>query len=560
MGLAALALVAVASCGGATPLGAAPDVEETPDGMEALPDTAPDEETPDDAKARADVAPVDAAVPVDAETDAEAALDAEEPLDAQEASADAAPDNAETPDDAEASGCPGGCSEDETCTMGRCVPRCSAGWRTCGGDRECAIDLLNDDRHCGACGRACGAETRCIRGACIMPGVHLLAPISAHRVISARPWLRWEMPPGADMARVEVCDAPTCARVTHRWEVSGSSVRPAVALPVGVHFWRVSARRGGAFGAATARPWEFEVRGAVPPEEGGERPPLFDLDGDGVVDRVDIYVPMSSTPPHRRVAVYRSSARSERPDLTQVGDAWVRDLEGRPDGGVARTWSAFALGDMNGDGYGDMGFVDSYPVARWGDPNWWTYLWVYFGSPAGEPLAQLIVSFGALSPTAFGFRVSPVGDRNGDGFGDLAGYLSGGLSVDAFTVFGGRRREFELERYPSSGIYFVRGDFNADGREDLAVSFNGASSFPWTFIERRGMATRPFTSESPITPCDAVARLERWHWDGVRVIDHDDDGYDDLLVSDPERGSGVVLRGSPAGLSRPECIAVIRGP
>ncbi|MFO0601948.1 MAG: hypothetical protein U0324_02180 [Polyangiales bacterium] len=445
-------------------------------------------------------------------------------------------------------------------------PACQTGWGACGDAAACDTDLLNDDRSCGACGSMCAADTRCVDGACAATGVRLLAPISTHRVLSARPWLRWEMPPDADLARVEVCDDRACDRVTHRWEVGGASLRPPSPLPVGVHFWRVSARRGGAFGAATARPWLFEVRDAVPAGEATVRPPLFDIDGDGLVDRavshrppVDYQRPSGTATERWSIEVWRSTARSSVADVTLEGSPSWRQFDSSLHGEEHSVSELIALGDVNGDGYGDLGVVDAlYEAGWWGVNASLATLYLYLGAPAGRPLRRASVFLGDLAFADARLLVAPVGDRDGDGYGDLGGYISPIYSTGGFTIFGGRRRGFPLERTGDMESHLARGDFNGDGYEDLGLSYTGNGMYGWSIGVRPGAPTRPLPRAEGSTPCAELALVGDWFWAGVRVVDHDGDGYDDLQVSNAGSGASVVLRGSATGLARPACTVVSR--
>jgi hypothetical protein len=49
---------------------------------------------------------------------------------------------------------------------GACSPACGEARDCC--DRQC-VNLQNDPRHCGRCGRACSAETFCSAGECVVP-------------------------------------------------------------------------------------------------------------------------------------------------------------------------------------------------------------------------------------------------------------------------------------------------------------------------------------------------------------------------------------------------------
>jgi formylglycine-generating enzyme required for sulfatase activity len=55
------------------------------------------------------------------------------------------------------------------CAAGACGFRCDEGFASCDGrpDNGCEADLRTDRAHCGACGSACGAGTRCVGGECV---------------------------------------------------------------------------------------------------------------------------------------------------------------------------------------------------------------------------------------------------------------------------------------------------------------------------------------------------------------------------------------------------------
>ncbi|MFO0606917.1 MAG: hypothetical protein U0324_27340 [Polyangiales bacterium] len=216
--------------------------------------------------------------------------------------------------------CGSPCGDSEQCTGGRCVA-CPTGWRLCAGacvdvraaaahcgacGRACDVTQTCDggrcvgsclpstpfahtDVNCGACGVACDGASICIDGRCTAAAPRLKAPISATFVSSARPWFRWELPAGADGARVEVCATRACDRVEASWEAAGDRLRAPAALAAGVHHWRAYARRGGRFDVAPSFVWEFAVPGGpVAPAPGITGVPvLHDLNGDGAEDRVE---------------------------------------------------------------------------------------------------------------------------------------------------------------------------------------------------------------------------------------------------------------------------------
>lgn len=56
-----------------------------------------------------------------------------------------------------------------SCTSGRCVLACDAGFADCNGDPSdgCEVELGADPEHCASCDASCGAESDCFQGTCV---------------------------------------------------------------------------------------------------------------------------------------------------------------------------------------------------------------------------------------------------------------------------------------------------------------------------------------------------------------------------------------------------------
>jgi hypothetical protein len=60
--------------------------------------------------------------------------------------------------------CGHACADDEICTAGACMPRCTAPLTWC---TDACVDASTDRNHCGACGHACPGTEVCRLGACV---------------------------------------------------------------------------------------------------------------------------------------------------------------------------------------------------------------------------------------------------------------------------------------------------------------------------------------------------------------------------------------------------------
>lgn len=153
--------------------------------------------------------------------------------------------------------------------------------------------------------------------------------------------------------------------------------------------------------------------------------------------------------------------------------------------------SVAGLGDLNGDGYDDMG-VGAYGNGYNGSYSGSVYI-VYGGNNLPEPGDVLSLNsaaqvFGEYSYDYFGYSVAG-GDFNGDGYSDAfmgtpygetdTGYpgkmhlyyggpekLSFEPSTDSPAFYGGQNSEY---LGASSGHGLASGDFNADGLDDFII-------------------------------------------------------------------------------------------
>ncbi len=432
----------------------------------------------------------------------------------------------------------GNLASTSACVAGRCVYTCAEGAAHCRGALGgCETSLRTDVAHCGACGRACEADALCIDGRCVAVPVRPVAPISTVTVTSRRPWFRWELPAGADGARVELCAARNCATVTASWEVTGDRGRAPAPLAPGDHYWRLYARRGAAVDAVAGPVWMFTVPSEIP----ASWTPRMDFDGDGRDDATQIVQDLALDDILWSFTVRLSGTGATR---TRSGAA---PIGGLPTGSTSRISRIHAWLDVNGDGYGELGLVEyqnlGYQVesAR-----------AYLGGPSDiEPMPSRSVNIFSGYGGGSGEAPTSLGDVNGDGYGDVGVVTATrgpGITEDSnvYTVAFGRgprssdpvTRSFAIGCRP--GVV-ARGDFNADGFTDLVLAPCDAPG-PARLSVSIGGATIELAACAGETFAASAWRAFN------RVYDIDDDGYDDLADSD-----GRWFRGGPDGLTDARC-------
>lgn len=330
--------------------------------------------------------------------------------------------------------------------------------------------------------------------------LRLLSPLSGSFGSSRQPILRWTP---AERATVEVCADRACGRVLAAISGKGEA-RPGAPLPAGVIFWRVVSQR------ASTPVWEL----VIPARDGGTSIAwgvTSDFNADG---RADITIG-APTAGGGTVSIFygASIGPGHTPDIV---------LSGNPGFGRA----VAAIGDVNGDGYGDLAVAaDSNPGT----------VSIFYGGSSGLAAGP---SLYAGQVTRFGASMASAGDANGDGYGDLvvggaeaAQVFLGsadGLNVEAtFTLAGSMDPEFSGD----AGVVQGPADINADGRPDLFVGGavylgNGAG-----FAPQPGFASGRF---------------------GSFVGDHNGDGFVDF-------GDYEVLPGVPTGVAEMEYLFVQAG-
>jgi hypothetical protein len=250
----------------------------------------------------------------------------------------------------------------------------------------------------------------------------------------------------------------------------------------------------------------FRLIGATVHGFGGSRlAGGHDINGDGIDDLV-VSAPVLSTNGFQSGAAYVVFGRPSFPESVSISD--LNGSNGfRVDGAYAEQQfgeSAASLGDINGDGLGDIAIGAPFPLD--GDPRGSAY--VIFGRAAFP--ANFIVT---ILDGSNGFRVLPsvqtaqlgasiagIGDVNADGRGDIligaradasgngAAYIIYGrdtwpasFSTGSLTLATGWRIHGQSFGDQLGDVVDSLGDFNSDGVPDFAVGapyadYNGADS------------------------------------------------------------------------------------
>jgi hypothetical protein len=233
-----------------------------------------------------------------------------------------------------------------------------------------------------------------------------------------------------------------------------------------------------------------------------------------------------------------------------------------------------AVGDLNGDGYGDVAV---------GSPQWDNgesnegSVSVFFGSANGLSTTADWTAESNQASAWFGVSVAAAGDVNGDGYADLAvGAYSwednSAVYIDEGKVFVwyGSATGLGPSGVPGNADWIAKGnqsncffgwpivssDFNGDGFGDIAIGASGYTS-PSTseggaFVYH-GSPTGPGTLPAWWTESNqGSARLGT----GLASGDFNGDGYGDLVVGAPlfdngqsDEGKAWLYPGGPMGLS-----------
>ncbi len=455
----------------------------------------------------------------------------------------------------------------------------------------------------------------------------LIAPLSTSTVTSHTPTLRW-VPNSSATVIVDIYRDRALGHLEQTMAADDGHTVPGTPLDPGVHFWRVR-KDGhssavwelfvGARSAATDTSWgstldvngdgyrdvavdavsESSQTGAVHVYEGGPSglsttpsatlpgpgsPQIFsyvanagDLNGDGFADLVVGAPVMPKSGAVGRAYVYFGSATGIKAHPMILS---AHDPETRFGGAVA------GVGDVNGDGYGDLLVGADYEDSHQGRA------YLYFGGPhgPGHPVTLVPPKPSPGIPARFGGAVAGAGDVDGDGLDDFIvaapdqgdwgevylyrGSTNGGTPTIATELTTATTGEDPLVTDSTfGGVVACAGDVNGDGYANVLVTVG------WTNDRRSGNVDvasndgRVYVylggpSGLPVVPATEIEGPGTYAFgsQAASAGNVDGDGYSDIAIgafgdghTASVMGNAFVYRGGPFGVA-PDPAVQLDGP
>ena len=210
----------------------------------------------------------------------------------------------------------------------------------------------------------------------------------------------------------------------------------------------------------------------------------------------------------------------------------------------------FKVGDISGDGFEDLCmYVEDH--ISWNE-SYKKLLFFYGGTTNLDNPDYVIDLFGSVYQ--FG-RVYPLGDFNGDGYGDMGFYYRHSPSYQnrQSIIFGGSYNEHvvstgELSSSYASSINGI-GDINNDGYADFTTAFATPTTNPTHNLIRLYYGNAAGSTDNPITLIYCQYGVSR----GSKPLgDMNADGYDDFMGYITDEGMHAWLGGTNINYAVPD--------
>ena len=210
----------------------------------------------------------------------------------------------------------------------------------------------------------------------------------------------------------------------------------------------------------------------------------------------------------------------------------------------------FKVGDISGDGFEDLCmYVEDH--ISWNE-SYKKLLFFYGGTTNLDNPDYVIDLFGSVYQ--FG-RVYPLGDFNGDGYGDMGFYYRHSPSYQnrQSIIFGGSYNEHvvstgELSSSYASSINGI-GDINNDGYADFTTAFATPTTNPTHNLIRLYYGNAAGNTDNPITLIYCQYGVSR----GSKPLgDMNADGYDDFMGYITDEGMHAWLGGTNINYAVPD--------